>query len=66
MSKATRRSWAMACAGIVALTGLGIFLHGLWLAWRPGAWMVGGLLIATFAVFVAYDSFREMLIESRK
>lgn len=39
----------------VAIAGLSIFVRGVWLAWRPGGWMVAGLAIAAMAFCVAYD-----------
>ena len=54
-----QRSMTMLVAGLVVLLGLGVSVHGVWLAWRPGGWMAAGLLIAVPAFLVAYDAFRE-------
>lgn len=48
----------MSIAGIVALIGCALIVRGVWLAWHPGGWILGGLCIAVPSVFIAYDAFR--------
>lgn len=59
MTKQKQRSVTMSVAGVVVLIGLAVLVRGVWLAWRPGGWIVSGLLIAVPALFVAYDAVRE-------
>jgi hypothetical protein len=54
-----KRSGTMSIAGLVAAVGLGMIVRGVALAWRPGGWMLAGLLVAAPAVLVAYSAFRE-------
>lgn len=35
---------------VVALVGVAGFVYGVWLAWEPAAFMVGGALAVAFAV----------------
>lgn len=37
------------------LVGLCVLVYGLWLAWRPLGFIVGGLVLALVAFFVHYD-----------
>lgn len=59
MRKDKQRSVTMSVAGLVAAIGCGLVLRGVALAWRPGGWMLAGLMVAVPALFVAYDAFRE-------
>jgi hypothetical protein len=45
-------------AGMVVIAGMGVFVRGVWLAWRPGGWIMAGLLIAIPALFFLYDKIR--------
>jgi hypothetical protein len=40
------------------LFGCAIFVYGLWLAWRPLGFIVGGLVIAAVAFFAGYQRLR--------
>ena len=48
----------MTLGGAIAVLGCGLVIHGAALAWRPGAWMLTGVLISVPALFAAYDAFR--------
>jgi uncharacterized membrane protein YiaA len=41
------------------VAGLFAFVYGLWLAWHPLGWMIGGLLLAACAFFVHYNALRD-------
>jgi hypothetical protein len=47
---------------VLELVGVGAFLFGLWLAWEPLAFMVGGLLVV--AVGLLLDSGEETAHDS--
>jgi hypothetical protein len=38
---------------ILGLAGAGLLSYGVWLAYRPGGFIVGGLLILTWAVLAS-------------
>ena len=40
---------------LAIVAGMGIFDYGLWLAWRPLGFIVGGLSLAAFGMFMGYD-----------
>lgn len=58
MRKEQQRSWTMSIGGLVALIGCGLVVRGVGLAWRPGAWILAGVMVAVPALFAAYDAFR--------
>lgn len=35
---------------VVLLAGFGALCYGLWLAWRPSAFIVGGVLLIVFGI----------------
>lgn len=37
------------------VAGMSGFDYGLWLAWRPLGFIVGGLSLAAFGMFMGYD-----------
>jgi hypothetical protein len=59
MTSAKQRSLTMSIAGAIASAGLAIMDRGVYLAWHPGGWILGGLFITVPSVFVAYAAFRE-------
>ncbi len=54
-----------ALAALVLVAGLALFVRGVYLAWRPGGWMVAGLFVAAPAFFFLYLSFRKSLGSNR-
>jgi hypothetical protein len=36
------------------LAGCAVFVYGVWLAWRPLGFIVGGLAVAAIAFFMGY------------
>jgi hypothetical protein len=54
-----QRSLTMSIAGGVATVGLALVVRGVFLAWRPGGWILAGIFVAVPSVFVAYAAFRE-------
>jgi hypothetical protein len=40
---------------LLFLCGCGVFVYGLWLAWRPLGFIVGGTVIAALAFFAGYQ-----------
>ncbi len=42
------------CFDLAFLVGCAIFVYGLWLAWRPLGFIVGGIVLAAFSFFSAY------------
>jgi hypothetical protein len=59
MSKQKQRNVTMSIGGLVAVIGCSFVVHGVALAWRPGAWMLAGILIAIPALLLAYNAVRE-------
>ena len=43
-------------AYLSVLVGLCVALHGFWLFWKPGAYIVGGLLLAGVGFFAGLES----------
>jgi hypothetical protein len=39
----------------LVLTGAAIFAYGLWLAWHPLGFIVGGLMLGAAGIFFGYD-----------
>ena len=58
MTKQARQNVAQVTAVFVVVAGLVAFTRGVWLAWHPGGWMVGGLAIASPALFWLYNDVR--------
>jgi hypothetical protein len=44
----------LAC-DVVTIAGFVVFAYGLWLAWKPLGFIVGGLAIAAGAFFMGYQ-----------
>ncbi|HVJ09277.1 MAG TPA: hypothetical protein VM554_12925 [Acidisarcina sp.] len=42
--------------GVIA--GAGVFVYGLWLAWPPLGFVVGGLLVSAASFFLGYGATR--------
>jgi len=42
------------CLDLAFLVGCAVFVYGLWLAWRPLGFIVGGIVLAAFSFFSAY------------
>ncbi|QMV19684.1 hypothetical protein GOB94_14030 [Granulicella sp. 5B5] len=59
MTKEMKKSLAQLLAMAVLAAGLVVFTRGVWLAWRPGGWMVAGLSIVLPALFWLYDDVRD-------
>lgn len=52
-----KQKWiGLACDGFL-LAGLAVFVYGLSLAWRPAAFIVGGLILSAAAFFFRYGQY---------
>ena len=40
---------------LLVLVGAAVFAYGLWLAWHPLGFIVGGILLAAAGIFFGYD-----------
>lgn len=40
----------------VAVLAFAAFVYGLWLAWHPLGWIVGGLVVSVCAVMLDYST----------
>jgi hypothetical protein len=40
---------------LLFLCGCGVFVYGVWLAWRPLGFIVGGIVLAAVAFFAGYQ-----------
>lgn len=56
---------AQPAAAVVVMLGVSVFVRGVWLAWHPGAWMVGGAAIAAPALSWLYREVRSELRTTR-
>lgn len=43
-------------ADLLMLVSFGVFIYGLWLAWHPLGFIVGGLLACAAAFFYGYSA----------
>ena len=41
------------------LAGSAVFVYGLWMAWRPLGFIVGGIVIAAVAFFAGYQRLKD-------
>lgn len=58
-SNERQRSLTMSIGGGAASIGLALMVRGVFLAWRPGSWILAGIFVAVPSVFFAYAAFRE-------
>jgi hypothetical protein len=58
MTKQNKENIAQAFAALIIFVGLLVFTRGVWLAWRPGGWIVAGLAITSPALFWLYSDVR--------
>lgn len=54
-----QRNLVMSIGAGVAALGLALMVRGVFLAWRPGGWILAGIFVAVPSVFITYDAFRE-------
>jgi hypothetical protein len=65
MTRETSKAVGQAFAAAVLVVGVAVFVRGVWLAWRPGGWMVAGLALAAPALFWLYGEIRKATVASR-
>lgn len=50
-----RKQWIKLSWDIAIGVGLTVFVYGLWRAWQPLGFIVGGLTLAAVALFAGYS-----------
>lgn len=58
-AQARQRNLVMSIGAGAAAVGLALMVRGVFLAWRPGGWIIAGIFVAVPSVFLTYDAFRE-------
>jgi glucose dehydrogenase len=58
MTKEAKKNVLDLATVAAVVVGLCLVVRGVWLAWRPGGWIVAGLVMAVPALLHAYASFR--------
>ena len=55
MDRSVKKRFYKLAMDLTFLVGCAVFVFGLWLAWHPLGFIVGGVVVAAVAFFVGYQ-----------